>query len=367
MKKKNILFVHSSDNLAGGERVTELLFDGFKNDRNYSLFLLHSRENTKFSELAHYYNVVPIPTDFHEVSLNGLNKLIPGVLELCRLLKKNKINIIHVVDPIGYRYVSIPALICRVPILFHHHFPYSHAALTWFYKNLKKPQFHAFCCQSILSPNIAFFENQNPKPLLQVVHNGIDTKKFTYTPKRIENVTNIGILGNFQKRKGHEDFIEVAATLSKLNLNFTFHIFGQEEEGSGREQALRAMIEEKGLTENFVFHGFVDKPQKALQELHILICASRKEAFPMNILEAMAKGVSVVTTNVDGIPEAVKDSYSGFINEVGDIEKTAENVTKLVFNSDLRKKMLSNARKEIEENFSKEVFVRKFEEVYRSI
>lgn len=367
MKNKNILFVHSSDNLAGGERVTELLFDGFKNNKNYSLFLLHSRENTTFSELAHYYNVVPCPTDFHEVSWSRLNKIIPGVVKLCGLLKKNKINIIHVVDPVAYRYVSIAALLCRVPILFHHHFPYSHTGLMWFYKNLKKPQVHAFCCQSILSPNIAFFESQSPKPLLRVVHNGIDTNKFTYTPKRIENVTHIGILGNFQKRKGHEDFIDVAAILSKLNLKFTFHIFGQEEEGSGRAQALKIRIKNAGLTDSFVFHGFVSEPQIALQSLHILICASRKEAFPMNILEAMAKGVSVVTTNVDGIPEAVRDKYSGFINEVGDIEKTASNITELILNNNLREFMLRNARKEIEEKFSSTVFVSKFDEIYRNI
>ena len=74
MKKKNILFAHSSNGLAGGERVTELLFAGLQDREDYSLFLLHSLENFEFSSLAKKYGVRNIPIKYTALKVKNLFK-----------------------------------------------------------------------------------------------------------------------------------------------------------------------------------------------------------------------------------------------------------------------------------------------------
>lgn len=267
---------------------------------------------------------------------------------------------IHTVDPVAYRATAIAAYICNVKILFHHHFPYSEDALRWFFKHLKKPECHVFCCESISRPSRTGLENFYNNIPIEIIHNSIDVNQFTFTPKTLNGTLHIGIVGNFQERKGHEDFIEIAKALVVKGHNCVFDIFGKEETGSGREKVLRDRISNAGLTEHFVFHGFVDNPAEALEALHFLVCTSKKEAFPMNILEAMAKGVSIVSTDVDGIPESVEDNKTGLLNAVGDVEKAVSNIVRLIDETELRDRLLVNARRSVEENFTLDVFVNKF-------
>lgn len=367
MKKKNILFAHSSNGLAGGERVTELLFAGLQDREDYSLFLLHSLENFEFSSLAKKYGVRNIPIKYTALKVKNLFNLLFGLSKLCLILKKYKINIIHVVDPVAYRFLALAASISGVSIIFHHHYPYSTQAINWFFKGLKKPKAHVFCCKAISASSLQLSQPKNEKSKFIVVHNGIDLEKFTFTPRKINRVCDIGIVGNFQKRKGHENFISIASTLLRMGYKCRFHVYGKEEPGSGREKILKDLVSKENITKHVNFHGFVDSPQSALASLHILICASEQEAFPMNILEAMAKGVSVVSTDVDGIPEAIENKINGMLNRVGDIDSMVADIVELIENNEIRMQMLTNARLSVENQFSKTVFLKQFETVYENM
>ena len=50
---------------------------------------------------------------------------------------------------------------------------------------------------------------------------------------------------------------------------------------------------------------------------------SETESFGLAALEALASGVPVISTNAGGLPEVNKDGYSGFLSDVGDVEKMA--------------------------------------------
>ncbi|WP_334031661.1 glycosyltransferase [Alteromonas sp. P256] len=360
MKKKNILFVHSSSSLAGGERVSELLFKGLKQHKRFGLYLLHAPENTEFNSLAAYYGVTPCAFEFNDLVIKNCLKTLLSTIKLVSLFKKNNIDIIHTVDPVAYRATAIAGSICNVKIIFHHHFPYSEDALRWFFKHLKKPECHVFCCESISQPSRAGLADFYSNVPIEIIHNSIDLNQFTFTPKTLDGTHHIGIVGNFQERKGHEDFIQIAKALIAKGYHCVFDVFGKEESGSGREKVLRDTISNAGLTDHFVFHGFVDNPADALESLHILVCTSKKEAFPMNILEAMAKGVSIISTDVDGIPESVVDNITGLLNAVGDVDKAVSNIVRLIDEREFRDQLLANARRSIEDNFTLDVFVNKF-------
>ena len=76
------------------------------------------------------------------------------------------------------------------------------------------------------------------------------------------------------------------------------------------------------------------------------------EGFPMVILEAMSLRVPVVTTNLGGLPEIIKEGYSGYIVEPNDADGLAAKMKLLVGNRSLCDMLGSNARKEYEEKYT---------------
>lgn len=79
--------------------------------------------------------------------------------------------------------------------------------------------------------------------------------------------------------------------------------------------------------------------------------ASFVEGLPISLLEAMALGIPSISTNVNAIPEAVKNLETGILIEAGDDEKLAESILLLKSDEKLRKKLSENGRKWVLGNF----------------
>lgn len=100
-------------------------------------------------------------------------------------------------------------------------------------------------------------------------------------------------------------------------------------------------------------------PQALAQRLHIIpetpdihryyraadvaLCTSRVESFPRVILEAMAFGLPVISTDVFGIKEQVSHGVNALLYTPGDVAKLAEHLASLAGSDDLRHKLASNA------------------------
>ena len=99
-------------------------------------------------------------------------------------------------------------------------------------------------------------------------------------------------------------------------------------------------------------------------ESDIFVLPTRFETFGYCILEAMACGLPVVTSNVYSIPETVDDGETGYLTEYGDMEALEEKLVELIENAPLRKKMGEAGRKKAEEKFSLPVFKGELAKVY---
>jgi glycosyltransferase involved in cell wall biosynthesis len=76
-----------------------------------------------------------------------------------------------------------------------------------------------------------------------------------------------------------------------------------------------------------------------------------KDGIPVVLMEAMASGTPVITTRVSGIPEIVKDGYSGFLTNPGDYEELASKIELLLADKHQREFFARNARAAIEMDF----------------
>ncbi|RLC85031.1 MAG: hypothetical protein DRI37_08405, partial [Chloroflexi bacterium] len=89
---------------------------------------------------------------------------------------------------------------------------------------------------------------------------------------------------------------------------------------------LQAMVNDLGLTNNIDFVGFVENKgiYNFISQHHIVMMPSRREAFGVAALEAGICGRPVIATNIDGIPEVVRDGETGLLVPVDDPKALAE-------------------------------------------
>lgn len=362
----NILIVHSSKSFAGGERVSENIINGIKSsEKNVNFFLACPNENIIFQEKVkdNLNNILLL--EFFNLSIIQFILNIKTIITSFLFIKRNKIDLIHTVDPVGFRIFALLGYITNTKVIFHHHYPYSKSAILWFFKRLPKPIAHVFCCESIYLKNRQTFEQVTPEANVKIIHNCIDVEQFKYSYTDFNEVCNICILGNLQPRKGHETFLEMASILAKENSNFKFYIFGEAPPKSQRKNELKAYAKKLGIEKSVYFQGFVSDVNEALSDMHFLICASVEEAFPMNILEGMAIGTVVVSTNVDGIPEAINSGTNGFLTSIKQPNVMAQVVIKLINDPDMRRTVADNARNSVESKFNLNSFHSKFFDFYR--
>ena len=206
----------------------------------------------------------------------------------------------------------------------------------------------------------------SPKSKLEVIHNGVDIDKFKPTIAK-NDIPQIGIVANLQERKGHKEFLEMTALIKDAGVNARFHVIGGDIMQAPREPILKSMASELNISELITFHGQVLDVRALVSELDILVCASYEEAFPVSILEAMAMRKAIVSTNVNGIPEAIVHGSSGLLVNPHSSEELATNVLKLIEGCELRESLAHNARARVQDNFSINAYIEKWTKCYSEL
>ena len=117
---------------------------------------------------------------------------------------------------------------------------------------------------------------------------------------------------------------------------------------------VKALFEEKGVAGTVVFPGWVrgDDKDRLLRESSVFLFPSYNEGMPMVVLEAMAYGLAIVTTNVGGIPKLIEDGVSGYTCEPGDVQGISERLIELLSNEARSAQMGELARRKAIDHYS---------------
>ncbi len=173
----------------------------------------------------------------------------------------------------------------------------------------------------------------------------------------------VGILGRLSPVKGHRYFIQAAAEVLKNYQFVKFLIAG--EDAQVKSYRLKEWAKVMGIQDKFIFIGRVENPRKIISLIDIAVVASTgSETIARVALEYMALGKPVVGTEINAIPEVVKNGINGFIVRPEDSRGMAKAMLQLLEDKDKRKKYGKASRDLAENKFSLDTFVSKTEEFY---
>lgn len=182
---------------------------------------------------------------------------------------------------------------------------------------------------------------------LVVIPNAVEMSDFSDMPMPAEphRPVRVGFIGRLDPIKRIPDLLEAVRLLGD---DSRLEIFG---EGSERSK-LEGIVERDGLQSRVKFHGAIDRPRTALAQIDLLVLPSAAEGFGLVLIEAMAAGVPVVATNVQGIRDVVQDGQSGLLTPVASPRQLAGNILRLIEDSNLRRGLVAAGRADVAARFT---------------
>lgn len=187
------------------------------------------------------------------------------------------------------------------------------------------------------------------KNKLVIIYNGI--REFNLNRREDLSFT-VGTIAELHKIKGLDILLTAWSKFIKRH-QAKLVIIG---EGEEREN-LENMAKKLGISDSVIFKGFVDNAHSFLSSFDIFCMPSRSEAMPYALLEAGFAELPVIATSVGGIPEIIESGASGVLIPAENAEILFSSLILLAEDADLRKRLGTNLKSSIQENFSFEKMV----------
>jgi N-acetyl-alpha-D-glucosaminyl L-malate synthase BshA len=208
------------------------------------------------------------------------------------------------------------------------------------------------------------------KKEIEVIYNSVNCDVYT----RIKNAEKLRAeyapegekllvhLSNFRPVKRLSDVIEIFDRVRKQIPSKLLLI------GDGPDRSVAEwMAVQKGIHEDVLFLGKQDQVQEKLGISDILLMPSELESFGLAALEAMACEMVPIATRTGGVPEVIEDGVSGYLADVGDVDKMAGYAIELLKDENKLRTMGKAAREMARSRFCASKIVPQYEEFYRRV
>jgi glycosyltransferase involved in cell wall biosynthesis len=245
-------------------------------------------------------------------------------------------RVIHAHTP---RSLWIGARVARrigVPLVYHVHSPagrdstrtWQNRVNLWLENRLLRRAERLICVSSSVARYMA--AQGHPAEKIRVVPNGVPVNELHDRPPPSPPWT-LGIVALFRPRKGLELMLEALARTRRQGApSFRLLAVGPFESSEYQSHILRlaATLQVEHLIEWTGFCGDVDAQLRRMDTL--VLPSLFGEGLPMVVLEAMASGLPVIASEVEGIPEAIRDARDGLLFAAGRAEDLYSKIDQLI-------------------------------------
>jgi glycosyltransferase involved in cell wall biosynthesis len=332
----------------GGAQENTLFTVSHLNPEKFKTFLVIGKDGEMFEEAKAFKNTSVVPDLIREIRPI---KDIRAFFQIAKAIKKIKLTEPESAPTIVHTHSSKAGIIGRwaakasgIPIIIHsmHGFGFNDYQHFWgrrFFILLE--QITSRITTKFIAVSSANIEkgvqlNIFPREKTGLIRSGIDISRFQNPAvtkqemrKNLEipdDVPVVAMISCLKPQKAPLDYVRACDLVKKEVPDAHFLLIG--------DGVLRGAVEKEiyrmNLRNCFRLLGWRRDIPEILHATNVLALTSLWEGLPKVLPQAMAAGVCIVATRVDGSPEAVRDGVNGFLVSPGDVSGLAEKVTFLL-------------------------------------
>lgn len=319
-----------------------------------------------------------IPINFERRGLSPLNEL-RTFLAILHVFRDERPDLIHQIAYKPILYGSLAAQLTGVKAIIN-----APVGMGYIFSSedtrarFLRPFIH-FGLRLLLNPRGSRVVFENPDDLASLVNNrtvrpeaavlirgaGVDIDKFIPVPEPC-GAPVVVLISRMLRDKGVVEFVDAARHLRSEGCKAQFWLVGCPDHGNPASIEEKQLIawHEEGLVRYF---GHRTDIEDLMALSHIVCLPSYREGLPKVLLEALASGRPVVTTNVTGCKEVVTDGLNGFLVPARDVASLVIALRQLINDSELRKRFGCAGRERAESEFSSRSIVSLTLALYREM
>ena len=366
MKNKNILIIHSSNDLYGASKIFLQIIELLKNN-GYQIHIVLNTEGPldkmisqiKCTHASHYSLGVLRKKYLNPIGLiNRLVANIKAIKFLSKYIKNHSIDLV---------YTNTSTILCGgiaakkngIPSLFHiHEIP----AGNKLYESFSGKIINRYSDKVLTVSNSVknHWLKYIPEKKIERIYNGVVFKKIDSLNKidRYQDYFVITSVARLIPYKGHMYLIDIANELVKKSTKFKFLIVGDTLHSyASYEKSLKQKVKDLGLEKQIKFLGFRNDVASVLKQSDLFVhTAISPDPLPTVLFESLHNDLPSVATNLGGAIEILDNGNNGLLIPYNDPKKAAYLINEYCSNNKLQKKHIGNSKKNFKINFSTDSF-----------
>lgn len=193
------------------------------------------------------------------------------------------------------------------------------------------------------------------------IPNGVDIPAAIDEKQR--TVDRLLFVGRLTPQKSPETLLNAFSTVNQQGMSLTLQMVGT---GPLRSE-LEHLVRNLRLGSAVQFLGHRSDVSALMQQATALVLPSEWEGMPNVVLEAMANGLPVIASDVDGIRDVVVDGKTGVLVPAGDSNAMAQAIAKLVDDPELRRRLAKAAAMEVANKYDWDMVVCQYDQLLREL
>jgi glycosyltransferase involved in cell wall biosynthesis len=284
----------------------------------------------------------------------------PGlVLRLAQLFRRLQAGVVHTHNSKPLLYGGLAARLARVPRVIHTRHGQRYQAT--------RRQTLVFRCASWLTDRVVCVSEDSrrlsaadgiPTNRLYTIRNGIDVTRFLPSGPKLDGPAVV--VSRLSPEKGADTLLRAVALVIRERPSFRLEVAGN----GPCLRPLQRLADELGISRHVRFLGTVQDVAGLLSRASFFVLHSLTEGISLTILEAMAKGLPVVTTGVGGSPEVVVNGVTGLLVPPREPKPLADAMLQLLRDPAMAQQMGHAGRDRVEQDFDIRQTIGAYEKLY---
>jgi glycosyltransferase involved in cell wall biosynthesis len=309
--------------------------------------------------------------------INPIRDLV-ALFKMMTYIRKERFDVVHtnsskagILGRLAARWAGVPVIVHTAHGWAHHNFMNKWRRKFYIMLERIAEKFtDKIVAVSELSVKKALNDKIGQQGKYCIIRSGIDIEKFTRYGIDVDKEKRkwkidpsdkvVGTVTRLFDQKSPGDFIRMANEILKSNGRVSFLLVGD----GPLKKEMEVMMAEYKLSKKVILTGFRSDIPELLSIVDVFVLTSLWEGLPRVLPQAMAMGIPIVATCVDGIPEAVKHGQNGFLVPPKDFHALAQRTLQLIENPSLAKRMGEAGKQMVSPKFCVKEMVKKTEKLY---